>query len=87
LIIGEISWKIPSETVTVSDPLIREVVTPEVLQKHLNLFYIHRDVSEALNKNLTQYLGITHITTDHLIQIGKSLIMDKEWQGKYFMVV
>lgn len=85
LIAGMVTWRIPSQTIIARDPLTREVVTPELLQKHLSLFYLHRDVSEALNPTLTQSLGIESLTTEHLLQIGKALIT--EWndisEGEY----
>lgn len=73
-----ISWKVPSQTVTVRDSLIREVITPEMLRKHLNLFYVHRDLAESLNTTLTQCLGIECLTMDHLMQIGKALVADRD---------
>lgn len=65
-------------TVTVKDQLIREVVTPELLQTHLNLFYLHSDVAVMLNPMLTKSLGIEVITIQHLLQIGKALTVSWE---------
>ncbi|XP_069113795.1 uncharacterized protein [Argopecten irradians] len=79
---GMITWKMPSQTVIVRDSLICELITPEMLQKHLNLFYVHRDLAESLNTTLTQCLGIECLTTDHLIQIGKALILDRSQQSE-----
>ena len=73
---GVISWKIPSQTVRVRDPLVREVITPELLQKHLNLFYLHGDVAAMLNPTLTSCLGIESLTSEHLFQLGKAMIVD-----------
>ncbi|KAL3860253.1 hypothetical protein ACJMK2_010402, partial [Sinanodonta woodiana] len=73
---GVISWKIPSQTVRVRDPLVHKVITPELLQKHLNLYYLHGDVASMLNPTLTQCLGIETLTTEHLIQLGKATIQD-----------
>ncbi|KAK3086464.1 hypothetical protein FSP39_018803 [Pinctada imbricata] len=71
---GTSTWKIPSQTVTVHDPLVLEVVTPELLKSTLNLHYLHRDVAAILNPSLTQSLGIECLTTDHLMLIGKSFV-------------
>ncbi|XP_021342125.1 uncharacterized protein LOC110442712 isoform X2 [Mizuhopecten yessoensis] len=81
---GMITWKMPSQTVIIRDSLICELITPEMLQKHLNLYYVHRDLAESLNTTLTQCLGIECLTTDHLIQIGKALILDRSQQPEDF---
>ncbi|KAK3603430.1 hypothetical protein CHS0354_009413 [Potamilus streckersoni] len=73
---GVISWKIPSQTVRVRDPLVHKVITPELLQKHLSLYYLHVDVASMLNPTLTQCLGIEILTTEHLIHLGKATVQD-----------
>ncbi|KAL3859494.1 hypothetical protein ACJMK2_009713 [Sinanodonta woodiana] len=75
---GAVMWKIPSQTVRVRDKLVHRVITPELLQKHLNLYYLHSDVAAMLNPTLTQCLGIEMLTTEHLIQIGKTMIQNIE---------
>lgn len=82
------SWKLPTQVVTVKDALIREVVTPEFLQKHFDLFYLHREVTDMLNPTLIQCLGIESLTTNHLIQIGKAItnIGNTEIGKKMFVV-
>ncbi|XP_076112450.1 uncharacterized protein LOC143080482 isoform X2 [Mytilus galloprovincialis] len=72
---GEVLWKLPTQVVTVKDSLVHEVVTPEFLQKHLDLFYLHREVADMLNPTLIQCLGIESLTVNHLIQIGKAITM------------
>lgn len=59
--------------VRVKDPLVLEVVTPDLLKDTLNLFYLHRDVAATLNSSLTHSLGIESLNTEHLLLIGKSL--------------
>ncbi|XP_061196696.1 uncharacterized protein LOC133204972 [Saccostrea echinata] len=76
---GKCSWKIPSQTVTVKDPLVLEVVTPDLLKDTLNLFYLHRDVAAMLNSSLTLSLGIESLNTEHLLLIGKSLL--QQWSA------
>ncbi|KAL3859496.1 hypothetical protein ACJMK2_009715 [Sinanodonta woodiana] len=75
---GNIMWKIPSQTVRVRDKLVHRVITPELLQKHLNLYYLHSDVAAMLNPTLTQCLGIEMLSTEHLIEIGKTMIQNIE---------
>ena len=67
----------PSQMVRVRDPLVREVITPDLLQQHLNLFYLHGDVAAILNPALTDCLGIDSLTSAHLFQIGKAMIISK----------
>ena len=57
----------------VQDALVREVISPELLEQHLGLHYVHRDVAAKLNPLLTRSLGVESITSDHLIQVGRSL--------------
>ncbi|XP_062567288.1 uncharacterized protein LOC134229558 [Saccostrea cucullata] len=76
---GKCSWKIPSQTVTVKDPLVLEVVTPDLLKDTLNLFYLHRDVAAMLNSSLTLSLGIESLNTEHLLLIGKSML--QQWSA------
>ncbi|XP_053402751.1 uncharacterized protein LOC123550539 [Mercenaria mercenaria] len=73
---GVVSWKIPSQTVRVRDPLVRSVITADQLQTHLNLFYLHSDVAAMLNPTLTSCLGIETLTSDHLFQLGKALVVN-----------
>ncbi|CAG2195996.1 unnamed protein product [Mytilus edulis] len=70
---GDVLWRLPTQVVCVKDSLVHEVVTPEFLQKHLDLFYLHREVADMLNPTLIQCLGIESLTVNHLIQIGKAI--------------
>jgi len=65
----------PSQTVRVRDSLVRSVVTPELLQTHLNLYYVNDEVAAILNPALTSCLGIETLTSEHLFQLGKALIV------------
>nr|KAG5712633.1 hypothetical protein BaRGS_029688 [Batillaria attramentaria] len=68
-----IEWKLPSQTVMVQDSLLLEVISPELLQRHLGLHYLHRDAAAMLSPLLARSLGVETITSDHLVQIGRSL--------------
>lgn len=63
----------PSKTVMSRDSLVLEVVSPELLQRHLDLHYLHPEVTDALDEPLTKALGIESITTEHLLHIGRSI--------------
>ena len=73
LLDSNILWKLPSQTVSVPDALMREVATPEMLQKLLNLYYIHNDMTNLLNSSLAHSLGIEKLATDHLLKIGEAI--------------
>ncbi|CAL1544092.1 unnamed protein product [Lymnaea stagnalis] len=70
---NSIQWKMPSKTVVTHDSLVLEIVSPELLQRHLDLHYLHPDVAAVLNEPLTQALGIESVTTEHLLHIGRSI--------------
>ncbi|XP_067652769.1 uncharacterized protein [Haliotis asinina] len=77
---GSVQLKIPSQTVIVRDALVKEVISPELLQKNLNLYYLHADVAMTLTPALAQSLGVENITVEHLLQIGKSLALSWDTQ-------
>lgn len=81
---GVISWKLPTQVVTVRDSLVHEVVSPEFLQRHLDLFFLHREVADVLNPTLIQCLGIESMTTSHLLQIGKVITVSLGEMGKLY---
>lgn len=88
---GAIIWKIPSQTVRVRDPLVRSVITPDLLRTHLNLYYLHNEVAVTLNPSLMDCLGIESLSSKHMFQLGKALIVDmgtscgkKRGKMKYF---
>ncbi|KAL8608369.1 hypothetical protein ACOMHN_002602 [Nucella lapillus] len=70
---GSVQWKLPSQTVMVQDALVHEVISPELLERHLGLYYVHREVASMLSSALTRSLGMESITSEHLIQVGRSL--------------
>lgn len=73
--VGAIQWKIPSQTVMVQDSLVRDVISPDLLHQHLGLFYLHRDAVALLSPSLARSLGVEAITSEHLLQIGRSLAL------------
>ncbi|CAH1779739.1 unnamed protein product [Owenia fusiformis] len=78
---GEAIWKKPSEAVLCHDKLIHEVITPALLEQHLNLHYIHRDISDnsGLNTMLLQSLGVQTLRRDHVVDVFKSVAT--QWQN------
>ena len=68
---GSIQWKKPSQTVTCQDRLVRDILTPGLLQHELGLSYLHPDVLEVLDPALCHALDITAIGVEHLLHIGR----------------
>ena len=71
-----LQWRIPSHLVICNDALIREVITSSMLHSHFGFDYLHHDVETSVSSNMLQVLGIQTITTQHLIEVGKSIIKD-----------
>jgi hypothetical protein len=69
-----VQWKLPSQTVMTTDSLVRQVVSPELLERHLGLHFLHSDACSRLTPALVSCLGVETVTTDHLVQVGRSLV-------------
>jgi len=69
-----LQWRLPSQLIIASDPLIRDVVSSSVLRRHLNYDYLHRDVTSSLNHQLLTSLGVQTLSTQHLLEIGKTIV-------------
>lgn len=85
-----LQWKLPSQLLVCDDPMVREVISNSLLRKHLGLDYLHRDVAARLNPHMLQSLGVQSLTTQHLIEIGKSIIANlnsKESDGMYLFTL
>jgi len=67
-------WRLPSQLIIVSDPLVRDVVSSTVLRRHLDYDYLHRDVASKLNHQLLTSLGVQTLSTQHLLEIGKTVV-------------
>jgi len=74
LCIAGMHWRLPSQLVVASDPLVREVVSSSVLRRHLDYDYLHRTIATTLNHQLVTSLGVQTLTTQHLLEIGKTII-------------
>ncbi|XP_059167842.1 uncharacterized protein LOC131949848 [Physella acuta] len=68
-----IVWKIPSKTVITHDKLVLRMISPERLQKELDLYYLHPDVAKVLSEPLLHALGINSVTAKHLLHLGQSI--------------
>jgi len=69
-----LQWRLPSQLIMTSDPLIRDVVSSTVLRQELNYDYLHRTVAATLNHQLLTSLGVQTLRTEHLLEIGKTIV-------------
>ncbi|GCC17061.1 hypothetical protein chiPu_0017434 [Chiloscyllium punctatum] len=70
---GKTEYRLPSQTAITHDALLREVITPELLQKHLNLAYLNPVLQSALNPALVSALGIHKLSSADIIAITKAI--------------
>ena len=69
-----LQWRLPSQLIITSEPLVRDVVSSTMLRRHLNYDYLHRSVASALNHKLVTSLGVQTLNTQHLLEIGKTIV-------------
>jgi len=74
LFIAGMQWRLPSQLIITSDILVRDVVSSAMLRRHFNYDYLHRTVAAALNHQLVTSLGVQTLTTQHLLEIGKTIV-------------
>ncbi|XP_074643214.1 uncharacterized protein LOC141900295 isoform X2 [Tubulanus polymorphus] len=76
----EIEWKLPSQMVICPDLLVHEVITPTLLLQHLGLSYLHADVSSLISSAMLLSLGVQMLSSQHILDIGKSIA--QQWEKK-----
>uniref|UniRef100_A0A3B4U8I9 Wu:fj29h11 n=1 Tax=Seriola dumerili TaxID=41447 RepID=A0A3B4U8I9_SERDU len=54
-------YKLPSQVAVCQDPVIREVIGGDELERHLSLSYLHPDLSPAPPTSLLTHLGVRHL--------------------------
>uniref|UniRef100_UPI00398E4A41 uncharacterized protein isoform X2 n=1 Tax=Pristiophorus japonicus TaxID=55135 RepID=UPI00398E4A41 len=70
---GRTECRLPSQTATTHDMLVQEVITPELLQKHLNLAYLTPALQSALDPALVSALGIHKLNSADIIAVTKAI--------------
>uniref|UniRef100_A0A8C4TJJ4 Wu:fj29h11 n=1 Tax=Erpetoichthys calabaricus TaxID=27687 RepID=A0A8C4TJJ4_ERPCA len=77
---GQIEYKLPSQIAVSSDFLIQEVISSEILHKHLNLSYLNPAVQASLPAALMSVLGVHRLTGSDIAAVtaavSKELIKD-----------
>lgn len=69
---NDFEWVLPCKAVYCEDRTMQELITPALLQEHLDLSYLHPEMVPALNPTLRSRLGIETLSSKHMIEIGKA---------------
>lgn len=69
---NDFEWVLPCKVVYCEDRTMQELITPALLQEHLDLSYLHPEMVPALNPTLRSRLGIETLSSKHMIEIGKA---------------
>lgn len=69
-----LQWRLPSQLVVTSDPLIRDVIPSTLLRECLNIDYLHTSVATILNTQMMHSLGVQTLNTQHLLEVGKTIV-------------
>ena len=69
-----LQWRLPSQLVVTSDPMVREVVSGALLHQCLNLDYLQSGVAALLNSQMMRSLGVQTLNTQHLLEVGKHIV-------------
>ncbi|XP_051888907.1 uncharacterized protein wu:fj29h11 isoform X2 [Pristis pectinata] len=70
---GRIEYRLPSQIAVTHDILVQEVITPELLEKHLNLAYLNPVLQSALSPALVSALGIHKLSSTDIIAVTKAI--------------
>lgn len=70
--LNDFEWVLPCKAVYCEDRTMQELITPALLQGHLDLSYLHPEMVPALNPTLRSRLGIETLSSRHMIEIGKA---------------
>ena len=69
----EMQWVFPSQVVVAEDYLIEQLISDQILNRYLNKYYLHPDLRAYLHAPLRRVLRIETISSQHLIDIGKTI--------------
>ncbi|XP_070575816.1 uncharacterized protein [Ptychodera flava] len=79
---GSFDWKLPSELAVTRDPLLREVISPDLLHNHLNRSYLHPHIVSSISLPLINMLGVQTLSVKNLIEIGKAVSASAQVSGE-----
>ncbi|XP_015211657.2 uncharacterized protein [Lepisosteus oculatus] len=73
---GNVEFKLPSQIAVSQDVLIQEVISPELLQRHLNLSYLHPALQSALPHSLITALGVHRLRGSDITAITSAMAQE-----------
>ena len=65
----------PFKLLLSGDPLVREVIPADDLQQHLNMSYLHGEVTSRVSHSLLTSLGVQVLTTNHLLEFARMTVL------------
>ena len=72
---GGVTWFMPFKLLLSGDPLVREVIPADDLQQHLNMSYLHGEVTSRVSHSLLTSLGVQVLTTNHLLEFARMTVL------------
>ncbi len=73
----EVIWKKPFECLILNETndlaMIRQVLTSDLLEKHLGRYYLHTSLVSNINSKLLESLGVHYLNVNDLIEILESV--------------
>ncbi|XP_032900561.1 protein NO VEIN-like isoform X2 [Amblyraja radiata] len=70
---GRIEYRLPSQIAITHDILLQEVITAELLEKHLSLAYLNPVLQSSLSPALVSALGIHRLSSTDIIAVTKAI--------------
>ncbi|XP_055006163.1 uncharacterized protein wu:fj29h11 isoform X2 [Boleophthalmus pectinirostris] len=73
---GKVVYKLPSQVAVCQDPVIRDVIGGEELEKHLSLSYLHPGLSPAPPSSLLRELGVRYLRGPDVTTVTSAMAKD-----------
>ncbi|XP_048869160.1 uncharacterized protein wu:fj29h11 isoform X2 [Brienomyrus brachyistius] len=70
---GEVEFKLPSQIAATQDPLIQEAIGDDMLQRHLNLSYMHPTLQSVLPQSLISALGVHRLRGQDIATVTRAM--------------
>nr|XP_023686990.1 uncharacterized protein LOC111853852 isoform X2 [Paramormyrops kingsleyae] len=70
---GEVEFKLPSQIAATQDPLIQEAIGEDMLQRHLNLSYMHPTLQSVLPQSLISALGVHRLRGQDVATVTRAM--------------
>ncbi|XP_028263346.1 uncharacterized protein LOC114437112 isoform X2 [Parambassis ranga] len=78
---GEVVYKLPSQVAVCQDPVIRDVIGRDELERHLSLFYLHPGLSPAPPASLLAHLGVRYLKGSDVTTVTTAMAKELRMEG------